>query len=36
MRRATIERKTQETVIRAVLNIDGRGQVQGVDRHPFL
>ena len=26
MRRASIERKTQETAIRAVLNIDGRGQ----------
>jgi len=26
MRRAVIERKTQETAIRAVLNIDGRGQ----------
>ena len=26
MRRALIERKTQETAIRAVLNIDGRGQ----------
>ena len=26
MRRAAIERKTQETAIRAVLNIDGRGQ----------
>jgi len=26
MRQATIERKTQETAIRAVLNIDGRGQ----------
>ena len=26
MRRASIERKTQETTIRAVLNIDGRGQ----------
>ncbi len=26
MRRARIERKTQETAIRAVLNIDGRGQ----------
>ena len=26
MRRALIERKTQETAIRAVLNIDGQGQ----------
>src|SRR5437868_14424651 len=26
MRQATIERKTSETVIRAVLNIDGRGK----------
>src|SRR6476469_4684167 len=26
MRRAAIERKTQETAIRAVLNIDGRGR----------